>query len=338
MTVMPFDAQGFERSLDGAVAELDRAAEFGQVIAGTIDRIYFIAPGAPNRIMQGLRYWIETYSPSLEVRCYYPAEFMAMTPPRLDERTLVVLASKSGKTMESVAVAKFLQSKPCQTVVVTQAADRPIAQYVDTQFLIGETSEPFYGVFMILQALVGGLLAGRGTWPQLPALLSSLAALPRVLAQTVEFQNQRAAIEAERFRNDKVLYLIGSGPMFTLTYYVGVCILQESQWMHCLPIEAAELFHGPFEAIEADVPVVLMLGEDNSRQIAERAVAFCDRYSSRTAVYDSREIDMPGIADTVRSMLAPYVLGIAVERIAAHLADIHGQPLTTTRYMGKVPY
>ncbi len=334
----PFDAEGFERSLDGAVLEVERAADFGRKIAPGIDRIYFIAPGAPNRIMQGLRYWIETFSATLEVRCYYPAEFMAMNPPRLDERTLVVLASKSGRTMESVAVAQFLQSKPCQSVVVTQAADRPIAQYVETQFLIGETSEPFYGVFMILQALIGGILAGRDNWSLLAPLVSSLKALPLVLARTVDAQDARAAAVAEIYKNDRVLYLLGAGPVFTLTYYVGVCILQESQWMHCLPVEAAELFHGPFEAIDEKIPVLLMLGEDASRPLMERATAFCQRYTPRTIIYDSRELDMPGVEDAVRPVLAPYVLGIAVERIAAHLADLHGQPLTTTRYMGKVPY
>ncbi|HTM81627.1 SIS domain-containing protein [Asticcacaulis sp.] len=334
----PFDAERFERSLDGAVAQLDRAVEYGLAIAGTIDRIYFIAPGAPNRIMQGLRYWLETYSSKLEVRCYYPAEFIAMNPPRLDDRTLVVLASKSGKTMESVAVAQFLQSKPCQRVVVTQSADRPIAQFVDIQFLIGETPEPFYGVFMILQALVGGILAGRDDWPLMSQLLASLKALPRVLAQAVVSNDARGASVAADYQNDRILYLLGSGPMFTLTYYVGVCILQESQWMHCLPIEAAELFHGPFEAIDEKLPVVLMLGEDASRPLMERALAFCQRYTERTIVYDSKTIAMPGIDPAVRPILAPYVLGIAVERIAAHLAELHDQPLTTTRYMGKVAY
>ncbi|ESQ85060.1 hypothetical protein AEAC466_04960 [Asticcacaulis sp. AC466] len=337
MTI-PFDAARFAQSLNGAVAELDRAAAYGLAVATEIDRIYFVAPGAPNRIMQGLRYWIESLSANIEVRCYYPAEFMAMNPPRLDERTLVIMASKSGKTMESVAAAKFLQDRPCRKLVITQAADRPIAQYIDTQFLLGETHEPFYGVFMILQALIGGILAGKDAWPHLPALLRSLKALPTVLADTVAQQDARAAKEAEAYKDDRLLYLLGAGPVFTMTYYVGVCILQESQWMHCIPVEAAELFHGPFEAIDETVPVVLMLGEDVSRPIIERALAFCQRYTPRTIVYDSRDLAMPGIDPVIRPMVAPYVVGIAVERIAAHLAELHQQPLSTTRYMGKVPY
>ncbi|ESQ88112.1 SIS domain-containing protein [Asticcacaulis benevestitus] len=335
---IPFDATSFAQSLSGAVAELDRAAAYGEAIALDIDRIYFVAPGAPNRIMQGMRYWIETFSPKLEVRCYYPAEFMAMNPPRLDARTLVIMASKSGKTLESVAAAQFFQDMPCRKLVITQAADRPIAQYIETRFLLGETHEPFYGVFMILQALIGGILAGAEGWPHLSCLLSSLKALPTVLASTVVQQDARAAKEAEAYKDDRVVYLLGAGPVFTMTYYVGVCILQESQWMHCIPVEAAEFFHGPFEAIDETVPVILMLGEDASRPLTERALTFCQRFTSRTIVYDSRDLPMPGIDPIVRPMLAPYVLGIAVERIAAHLAEWHKQPLSTTRYMGKLSY
>lgn len=336
--MMAFDASAFERSLGGAAAELDRAAAYGQSLSAEIDRIYFVAPGAPNRIMQGLRYWIESLSRTLEVRCGYPAEFMAMSPPRLDDRTLVVLASKSGRTKESVEVAQWLSDKPCRTLVVTQCADRPIAGFVDTRFLLGDTPEPFYGVFMILQALTGGLLAGRDGWPHLDRLLASLRALPAVLAQTVEAQDDRARSVAERLKSDRTVYFIAAGPMFTMAYYVGVCILQESQWMHCVPVEAAEWFHGPFEILDDTLPVVLMLGEDASRPIAERALAFCQRYTPRTEVYDSRDMAMPGIDPLIRPIVAPYVTGIAVERIAAHLAHLHQQPLSTTRYMGKVPY
>ena len=43
--------------------------------------------------MLTLQYWLEHYSGNLEVRRYFPAEFMAQNPARFDERTLVVLGS-----------------------------------------------------------------------------------------------------------------------------------------------------------------------------------------------------------------------------------------------------
>src|ERR687898_167802 len=87
---------------EGALAALDGAAALGRQLAPEIDRIYFVGCGGPNRVILSLQYWIEHYSPSLEARRYSPAEFMTQNPRRLDERTLVVLGSKSGTTPETV--------------------------------------------------------------------------------------------------------------------------------------------------------------------------------------------------------------------------------------------
>src|SRR6266550_4527597 len=65
------------------------AAEFGKKSAGKIDKVYLVGCGAPNRIMLGLEYWLQHHSPSLEVRRYFPAEFVTQNPARFDERTLV---------------------------------------------------------------------------------------------------------------------------------------------------------------------------------------------------------------------------------------------------------
>lgn len=333
-----FNPTAFIQSLETSAAALDAAAAFGQEIAADIDRVYFVSCGAPNRIMLGLQYWIEQLSPSLEVRRYFPAEFMDMAPPRLDERTLVVLASKSGTTRETVDAARWLSGRPCRTVCVTQSEEVPLARHAERAFFMGRIDDAYFGCYMILQAIVGGLLAARDDWPHLPALLASLRALPAALADTAVHYDDRGAREALQYRDERVLYLLASGPMFTSAYVVGVCILTESQWMHCLPVEAAEFFHGPFEAVDDSTPLVLFLGEDPSRPQMERVLRFCQTRARHLMVYDSRDMAMPGIHPEVRPMLAPYIAGFAFERTAAHLAEQHGQPLTTRRYMWKTEY
>ena len=89
------DTETIAADLQGATGCIDEAAALGRDLAERFDRIYFVACGAPNRTMLGLQYWIERESPSFEVRRYFPAEFMALDPARMDERTLVILGSKS---------------------------------------------------------------------------------------------------------------------------------------------------------------------------------------------------------------------------------------------------
>jgi len=336
--VIAVDPPQIEEALAPAAAALPRATELGKELGPQIDRIYMVAAGSANRAMLGLKYWIEHFSPSIEVRRYFPAEFMAQNPPRLDDRTLVLLASKSGTTPETVAAAQFLAGKPCRTIGFTQVADKPLGRLVQESFLVGDTSESFTAIYMVMQSLVGGILASKDGWEHSEALLSSLRALPAVVAAAAAANDARAAEEARIYDKDRILYQVASGPCFTTAYVFGVCILMEMLWLHSYPIEAAEFFHGPFEIVDANTPLLLILGEDPSRPLMERVVRFCEKYTERLMIYDSRHFEMPGIDPVIRPLVAPYVLQAAVKRIAAHLSVRHDQPLTTRRYMWKTEY
>ncbi|HYZ64311.1 MAG TPA: SIS domain-containing protein [Acetobacteraceae bacterium] len=324
--------------LQQAVASLPDAMELGRLLGREIDRVYLVAHGSANRAMLGLQYWIEHFSPSLEVRRYFPSEFVAQQPRRLDNRTLVLLASKSGTTPETVAAAEYLRDKPCRTVAFSLFPDKPLAQNVETRFLAGDTGESFVALFMLMQALVGGLLEARDGWNLSGPLLRSLQALPAVIADTAIANDARASEEARVYKDDRILYHVASGPGFTTAYVFGVCILMEMLWMHSVPIEAAEFFHGPFEIVDQNTPLILILGEDPSRPLMERVVRFCKKHTERLMLYDSRDFAMDGIDPEIRPIVAPYVIQAALKRISAKLSVWHNQPLSTRRYMWKTEY
>ncbi len=332
------DINAITSGLATAKQVMHKSAEFGLKVAKDFDRIYFVGCGAPNRVMLGLEYWIQHFSPSLEVRRYFPAEFMAQNPARLDARTLVLLGSKSGTTPETVAAAEFLKEYPCTAVGVTQTKDKPLATAVDHSFLMGKTDEAHTGMFMIMQALVGGLMAGKDKWPLHDKLMQSLSALPQTMAEEQARLDARAAEDARIYHQDRILYHVGSGPMFTTAYVFGVCVLMEMQWMHSYPIEAAEFFHGPFEIVDQHIPLVLMLGEDPSRPLMERVVRFCKKYTERLMIHDSKDYEMKGVAPEIRPIVAPFIMQSVLHRLAERLAVWHNQPLSTRRYMWKTEY
>lgn len=332
-----YDRSGILASLDVTRKALPRARAFGEQIGPKIDRIYFVACGSANRAMLGLSYWIEHYSARLEVRRYFPAEFMAIDPRRLDERTLVVLASKSGSTPETVAAAQFLKGKTCRVVAFSQFADKPLALGVKDTFLVGDTSESFTAMAMLMKAMVGGILASEG-WDLADRLMASLDALPVAICDAAAQNEARAVADAATYRHDRNFYHVAAGPCFATAYVFGVCILMEMLWLHSYPIEAAEFFHGPFEIVDKQTPLILIVGEDPSRPLMERVMRFCETYAGRVMVYDSKNYAMPGIDPAIRPMLAPYVLQAALKRLSVHLSALHGQPLSTRRYMWKVAY
>ncbi len=333
-----FDRGAILSGLEPTRAALPVAFALGQEFAPQIDRVYMVACGSANRAMLGIQYWLERSSPGIEVRRYFPAEFMAIDPPRLDDRTLVLLASKSGTTPETVAAAHFLKDRRCQVVAFSQYGEKPLAQAAPRHFLVGDTSESFAAMFMLMQALIGGLMTAKEGWPLGAKLIASLDALPTAMCDAAEQNEARAAADAATYAGDDRIYHVASGPGFTTAYVFGVCILMEMLWLHSYPIEAAEFFHGPFEIVDKQTPMILITGEDPSRPLMERVVKFCDTYAGRVMNYDSRNFAMKGIDPEIRPIVAPYILQAALKRFSAHLSVLRNQPLTTRRYMWKVAY
>ena len=337
VTATPIDQQRITTGLNGALQAIPAAVTLARNLAPIIDRIYLVSCGAPNRVMLALEYWLDHTNTSYHVKRYYPAEFMTIEPT-LDERTLVILASKSGTTRETVDAANFLRNRSCITLGVTSTSEVPLAGAVQHQLLIGDTEQAHTGTYIALQAFIGTLMSERDDWPHLQALLDSLTALPDVLVESARLNDQRAAEDARLYQHDRVLYHLASGPMFATAYVFGVCMLMEMQWLHSIPIEAAEWFHGPFEILDDTIPVMLLLGEDPSRPLMERAVRFCQKHTQRLMIYDTRDYPMTGVHPDIRPIVGPFVLQAALNRFAEHLAELHDHHLDTRRYMWVTEY
>jgi fructoselysine 6-phosphate deglycase len=114
--------------------------------------------------------------------------------------------------------------------------------------------------------------------------------------------------------------------------------LMEMQWIHSHALHAGEYFHGPFEILDKDVPVIQLLGLDETRPLEERSLEFTQKYCNRLVVLDALEFDLTGVAETVKGYIAPLVLQTVLRQYAEELAEARNHPLSTRRYMWKVPY
>ena len=334
-----FDRVQYFKDLENSLDTLKEAAQLGADLgAQSHKRLLFVACGAPNRVMALWEYWLQRYTTKLEIRRYFPAEFIHQDPPILDADTLVILASHSGTTKETVEAAQFLEDRPCTTVAITQTSDSPLAQAVKHVLTYGPGERGYYALFLLMSALVSGFYNALEGWPLHDKLMQSLPSLPEVMADAIEANEARVTEDARLYKDEQYIYMIGAGPMYTTVYVIGVCILMEMLWLNVQPLVAAEFFHGPFEAIDQNTPFILFLGEDPSRPEAERVLRFCKKYSQKLMIYDSMDYEMNGIHPDVRPILAPLVLDASVSRMADHLSDWLDKPLNTRRYMWKTEY
>ena len=335
-----FDRTDFINQFSGALDQIGNAAQLGKDFAAEgINRIIFAGCGAPHYMMRLLAYWGLKSAIQTDIRVYYSSELVSQNPAAIDEKTLVILGSHSGTTRETVEAAKFLQSKPCKTISITQEETSPLASTTSNSLIYGKTSQGYFSAYILAQILFSAYLNEREKgWGYHSALMKSLPILPDALAEAKLANLANAAVQAKALAGQNLLYVLGAGPMFTTAYVFAACFLMEMQWMHAHALSAADFFHGPFELVDKMTQLLVLVGEDPSRLDGERVKRFCAQYAGSSFVYDSRDFEMKGIRAEIRPIVAPLILDSALTSLVEELAALRGHPLTTRRYMGKVDY
>ena len=117
-----------------------------------------------------------------------------------------------------------------------------------------------------------------------------------------------------------------------------MCILEEMQWIRTRPVHASDFFHGTLELLEKGVSVVVFAGEDETRPLTDRVIAFTKRYTDKLTVLDTRDLATNGLSSDLRAMLAPALMATVLERLSAHLEVMRNHPLVTRRYYKRVAY
>jgi len=342
MPVKPkiFDKNDFINQFSVALDKINNASQLGEDLAKRgINRIFLVGCGAPYYMMRLIAYWGQKSAISTEIRVLSSTELVNQNPPAIDTNTLVVLCSHSGSTKETLISAEFLGSKPCRTISITQEASSPLAIATEISLPYGKSTQGYFSSYILAQALLSAFLNIReSNWVLHSALMESLPNLPNALADAKSANLANAAAQAKRLRDQRIIYVLGAGPMYTTAYVFAACFLMEMQWIHAHSFTIADFFHGPLEVIDKNIPIIVLIGEDHSREDGERAKRFCTKYAGCSFVYDSQEYDMKGILADTRPIIAPFILDSALISLVDELSALRGHPLKTRRYMGKVKY
>jgi fructoselysine 6-phosphate deglycase len=97
-------------------------------------------------------------------------------------------------------------------------------------------------------------------------------------------------------------------------------------------LNAAEFPHGPLEIVDEGVPMIVLLGTDASRFVAERARDFALRNGADVISIDLAEL--PGF----HPLLAPFGAHLPLQWFNWYLGIEKNRPISTRRYMGVQPY
>jgi fructoselysine-6-phosphate deglycase len=296
--------------------------------------------------------WLSEFarlSSTLPADSFVAAELVASQDPRIREDTLVVVNSVTGTTEDVIEAVEFCKSRGARVVVFTPEADSPLA-HAATWYVPTEGS--FRGFEIYLLVLTAGLLHLRGelnffenrsrltetSFVHFDRLYDELDALPAAMLEVVKTTEPLAAAFASEHARSDYMFIIGSGFQWGLAYNYSMCVIEEAFWVRTTRVSGAEFFHGSLELIEKDTAVLVLQGEDYSRAIDDRAIAFSRRYSNDVTVVDSATYALKGVSDDIRPLLSNVVLNHATRRISLHLQAARNQGLDSRKYYRKVAY
>ena len=143
---------------------------------------------------------------------------------------------------------------------------------------------------------------------------------------------------AEKHHNDTMHYFVGAGNQWGATYSHAMCYWEEQHWLRSKSIESAEFFHGTLEVIDRDTAVTVYVGEDTQRPLSERVAKFLPQICGNYTIIDTKDYELPGIAEKYRGHLSPFVFRTINNRIDAYVEHLNRHPMSIRRYYRCLDY
>lgn len=267
-------------------------------------------------------------------------EFVHDTPACIGENSIVVISSRGGNTAETVEAGRVAKKLGATVIGMThEDEDNGIKEVSDYVVLFKDLSEDVYEASktgLILQIAMETLhqVEGSGKYEEMVAAVKKMntlipAAEKAVVPEAIQF--------SINFKDDNIIYTMGSGTSWSAAQQEQICILMEMQWINSSVIHTGEFFHGPFEITNPDTAFLLLKSTGKTKPLDERAITFLDQYNHHHQVLDLEKFGANELGEV--SEYFDYDFHTALLGVFNHLlADMRDHPLSKRKYMWKYKY
>ena len=306
-----------------------------------INTVYFVGCGGSLSGFFPAKYFLSEETKKIKVGYMNANEFVHATPKEIGKDTVVITASQRGNTAETVKATAVANELGAATVGLTFQVPSPLsdtAQYV-IQYEFGpesvvENQKVSYGFKLALE-----ILNEEEGYEKYDEMVQALAKLNDIVVQAKKDIVPDAIKWAWEFKDDSVIYTMGSGACWGPAHQEAICIFMEMQWINASVIHSGEFFHGPFEITDKDVPFILLMNDGRTRQMDARALTFLNRFDAKIEIVDALDWGLSAhIAKEVLDYFNPFVITAVFRVYAEELAEVRQHPLTKRRYMWKLEY
>lgn len=319
---------------DKARALVERAVERG------VERVYLVGCGGSHFGTYPAFDLLDRYAPGIVSQRLTSAELTSREPAGMNERALVVAASHSGDTPETVAAAELAKRKGALVAGISRQGDNGLSRIGEVHLDYPDTISITEPKLVHNEQVVAALLEAYGAPEKAAELRRGIPALPaalRAVKDEVAEVGERVAdlLSAE---HAPLSYIVGGGPAYGMAKMMAWCYFQEMNWIDSAAINAGDFFHGPLEMVLEDTTVVTLVAEDSSRELGERVNRFAEGRTRNSALVDTTMFSLPGIPAESRADLSVIALMSAERRVLDHVAARRGHDTSQRRYMYQIAY
>lgn len=229
-----------------------------------ISRIFIIACGSSYHVGMVSKYnWEKLMRRPVEVTL---ASEFRYCDPLVDEKSLVVVISQSGETLDTMAAMREAKRRGGRTLAIVNVVGSSIAREADDVLYtwagpeIAVATTKAYSTQLVLMDLVGLYLAdllGTVEQSEYDAILAEVQALPEKMQEMLDRDTADIQYFASRYFNHDSIFFIGRN----LDYAMGMegsLKLKEISYIHSEAYASGELKHGTISLIEQGTLVVAL--------------------------------------------------------------------------------
>ena len=232
----------------------------------------------------------------------------------LPARTLVVLASQSGETVEIVRLLERLAGSHAMVGITNNPgstlARRAAVALVTQAGVEGVVASKTYVTTSAAAILAGEALVG-GSAPVTERLIGAAAALGRLIERRDEVTARLCAALGDRPTD---LFLVGRGPSFA-TAQAGALILKEASHVAAEGLSGGAFRHGPVEMTSSASQVIAFAPRGRTQAIVRQLAAEAAERGARVVIVGPDDPTLPGAG-------LPVVDSGAADEDVATLVDI----------------
>ena len=186
--------------------------------------------------------------------------------PLVDEKSLVVVISQSGETLDTMAAMREAKRRGGRTLAIVNVVGSSIAREADDVLYtwagpeIAVATTKAYSTQLVLMDLVGLYLAdllGTVEQSEYDAILTEVQSLPEKMQEMLNRDTEDIQYFASRYFNHDSIFFIGRN----LDYAMGMegsLKLKEISYIHSEAYASGELKHGTISLIEQGTLVVAL--------------------------------------------------------------------------------